>query len=210
MDSTSPLDNVKPSPRVKLAAQLYATGAARTKREAGEMAGLHPQYLSMLRNNPAVQEIIAGTQMRVSDEAVSASALVQSLAREAIETIAQIMQKSGSDALRLKAAIDIADRAPETSKVQKHAVAAFSLNSMDAKDLARALVEAAGVKRDYASAAESNFVRVEQQLSVGPAELPLKEIQSVQGLEASNDEANQEDDWTNVPVIEVEASGDAE
>jgi len=199
MEQDSPLNKVKPSPRVKLAAQLYATGAAPTKKVASEMAGLHPNYLTMLRDNPAVQDIISGTQTRVSDEAVSASALVQTLAAEAIETIAKIMRSSGSEALKLKAAVDLADRAPETSKVQKHAVASFSLNSVDAKDLARALVEAAGVKKEFAHVSQENFVRVQQEAITGPTELPLKETESVQGLESSETVGGIEVDEANAP-----------
>src|SRR5690349_13133061 len=44
----NPLANVRPSVPVRNALRLYVTGACRTKREASEAAGLHPQYLTML------------------------------------------------------------------------------------------------------------------------------------------------------------------
>ena len=58
------------------------------------------------------------------------------LGRKAVQKLAHLMEWSGQEAIQLRAAIDLADRSPETQKVQKHQVESFSLSGKDAKEIA--------------------------------------------------------------------------
>lgn len=154
---------VKPSPRVALAATLYGSGAAKTKTEASKMAGLFPQYLNMLTaaGNPEVHRIITESQRRVLDNSIDTTQILQELGRKALATIVGVMEASGNEALKLKAAVDLADRSPETSKIARAAVTTLTLDGEDVQRLAQALVRSASVRSQYQSLAEGDFVKVD-------------------------------------------------
>jgi hypothetical protein len=142
----NPLANVKPSPRVRMAARLYATGACKTKKEASALAGLHPNYLTMLTGqaigSEPVKRLVNDLTEMLDDETVATSVIIHKLGRQAIKRISQLMY-SDSEHISLKAAQDLADRAPDTSKTQKVSIDSFTLSGQDAKELAAALVESA-------------------------------------------------------------------
>lgn len=148
---------VKPSPRVKMAAQLYASGALPTKKAASEAAGLHPNYLTMLTNagNEQVEQIITETQRMIQDESIEMSQILQVLGRKAVSKLATLMEHSASEKVQLEAAKDLADRAPQTSKVQKHETLSLTIEGENAKQLAEALVASAQARKTYAPLVES-------------------------------------------------------
>ncbi len=130
------------SPRVAMATRMYATGAAPTKKAAAEAMGLSPQSLYIASTkSPAVQKIMDDTTQEVSAKAISISALLTQLSRRAVETIAGLMDESEDETIRLKAAQDLADRGPETSKIQRHQVESFTLHGKDVDRLAAAMLE---------------------------------------------------------------------
>ena len=96
----------------------------------------------------------------VRDETVSMARVLQKAGRRAIGKIVHTMEKSSSEGLQFKAAQDLADRAPETSKTQKVAVASFSIDGADVKELAAVLAEAGRIRAEYAPHAHQDFVRV--------------------------------------------------
>lgn len=169
----SPLSTVKPSSRVKIAAALYGSGAARTKKEASTMAGLSPQYLSMLTasGNEAVNQLVSDTQRRVLDHSVDTSTVMIELGRKALATIAGIMEAPTNQVVQLKAAIDLADRSPETSKVAKIAATTLTLDGEDAQRLAEALVQSAAVRSKFVGVHSGDFVRVDTSVAT-PLPLP--------------------------------------
>ena len=151
----------KVSPRVRLAARLYATGACRTKQEASTAAGLHKYYLSYLNRNPRVNSIIDRVDEALEEGAVDMSKLMATLGRRAVRNIAQLMEESPTEMIRFKAAVDLADRNPETAKTQKHQFeSGLSVTKESAEALARALVEAAQLRQQFPSAANGDFVTV--------------------------------------------------
>lgn len=153
---------VRPSPRVKLAAALYGSGVARTKKEAAQAAGLHPQYLSLLRNNPEVNQIIGEAERAVRFKTEDISTLLQRLGRESLMTIDEIRTDPTAKAeTRLKAAVDLADRSPETAKTQKHQVTSFSIDGEDAQAIIAALAESQQVQDQYAQEVQGNYVKVD-------------------------------------------------
>jgi len=139
-----------------MAARLYATGACRTKKAASLAAGLHPNYLTML-TSPAngsvpVLRMLNDIDEKIEDQTIETSAIISLLGRKALGKIAHLMN-NGSEGTQLKAAIDLADRAPETSKTQKVQLDSFSLSGQDVKDLAAAMVESAKAQSAYADVA---------------------------------------------------------
>lgn len=145
----------KATPRAKLAARLYATGAAKTKSEAAKMAGLSPSYLYVLScrsGSEEVKRIMSDVDEMIQDETIATSVIIRELGRKAIGHIARSMT-SDNEHVALKAAIDLADRSPETSKTQKIQVESFSLDGKDVEALTRAMLEAANVSSRFSEAA---------------------------------------------------------
>lgn len=90
------------------------------------------------------------------------SKVLELLGREAIGRIRGHMNNEDNPAsVQLKAAQDLADRSPETSKTIKHEVASISLSGQDAKEMAAALVESARSRERFSHVAEGDFVQVE-------------------------------------------------
>lgn len=153
-------DSIRPSPRVRLAAALYGSGKARSKREACQAVGLNPAYLTLLRDNPEVTSIVEEAAHSVNFQTKDAGALLAQLGRRALKNIHTIMEDGESEANRLRAAIDLADRSPETGKIIKAHVTSFNIDAGDASKLASAMVEAARAKAQWASEVQDGFVRV--------------------------------------------------
>lgn len=154
---------MKVGPRVKHAARLYASGAVPTKKAACEAVGLAPTYLSLLSrtsvSHPEVTSIIGEVDQAIHDKSIALSAVIALAARRAVDRVNKLMD-SGNEHIALKAASDILDRNPETSKTQKLQMTSFSLDGEDAKAIAAALVRGAEVRERYASIGEGDFVKI--------------------------------------------------
>lgn len=106
------------------------------------LSGIHPQYFIALTNeSKPVRDMLNKIQAMIDDETVDESVIIKKLGRHAIGKLAELME-SNSEAIALKAAQDLADRAPATSKTHKIEMHGLMIGSGDAKELARALVEA--------------------------------------------------------------------
>ncbi len=164
---TSPLRNIEPSPRVRTAAWLYVSGAAKTKREASALAGLHPNYLTMMSNESLpTKRLMNDIQQMIENEALDSSIIMKKLGRRALGKLNTLMD-SANENVALKAAQDLADRSPETSKTQKIDVGGgLTLGTLDAKALATALVESARERAKYDHVAEHGLVEVDMGESV--------------------------------------------
>lgn len=162
MESDNPLARVNPSARVKIAAQLYATGVMPTKKAASEAAGLHPNYLGMLMNagNPQVIGIVQQIESMMMQDNVDMSKIVQAAGKRALRNIAEIMENGGKEENRLRAAIDLADRYPETAKTQKIQSTSFSIDEESARALTAALVESSKGYKAKMEIASGDYVRV--------------------------------------------------
>lgn len=171
LDRKGPYDLDKLSPRVRLAARLYGTAVCKTKKEASIAAGLHPNYLTLLTGaasgSEKVRNLINDIDTVINDESISTSVLLQKLGRKAIGAIARSME-SDNEHVALKAAIDLADRSPETSKTQKVSLESFTLDGADVKALAAAMVESAKVASTYRHAGVDGLIEIE----VGPVAEP--------------------------------------
>lgn len=148
------------SPRIRIALEAYARGDVKTLKKAAELVGVTPTALSQAKATPAGMSVIDQVERAVSDKSLSTSVLLEKLSRAAVEEIAGIMTKGEKEENRLRAAIDLADRGGETSKVHKAQVTGVTLSSEDARAIAESMVKAARLRAKYAEAAEGNFDRV--------------------------------------------------
>lgn len=158
------------TPRVKHACRLYASAAVATKKEAAEAVGLNPTYFNVITqpgHKKAMPEAIAlidEIQQRIEDKTVDLSAVVAEVSREALTTVRKLMKDSQNEAIKLKAASDILDRNPETSKTQKIQASSFSLSGEDAKELTNALVMAARAQQSLGAPITGDYVRIPLEL----------------------------------------------
>jgi hypothetical protein len=153
------------SPRVRAAQRLYASGTVPTKKAAAEAVGLKPGYFYLMTSpqvsNPEIAGLRDHIDQAIEDQTVDMSKILQMLGRKAVGELYRIMRDGGSEIVKRKAAQDLADRSPETSKTIKAAVANIHLSGSDAKELAAAMVTSARAKEKFAEVAEGDFVRVD-------------------------------------------------
>lgn len=149
------------NPRVRMALRMYAFGACKTLSEAAEVVGISVAWLSQKKNSPAGQAYMQSAQQILDDKTASTSEIISRLGRRGIEVIAGFVEDTADKKLQLRAAIDLADRAPETSKVQKIQMESFTLAGKDAKAIAEALVAGKSVNDQFSHLREGNFDKVE-------------------------------------------------
>ena len=177
------------SPRVRMAARLYASAAVPTKKAAASAVGITPMWLNLMaKHNEETKRLISDVDTQIMDQSVEMSSVLRVIGREAIKRIRGLMS-SESEGVSLKAAIDLADRNPETSKVQRHEIVSAHISSEDAKELARSLVEAANVRLQFEEVAQGNIVRVNTEV-ITDGTLRRKEATDagIEAAEASGDE----------------------
>jgi hypothetical protein len=136
-----------------MAARLYGSGACPTKKAASAAAGLHPNYLSMMtapkNGNELAKRLVTDVDVMIQDQTVNMSRVLSILGRRAIGSIDQLRRESSNENIQLKASIDLADRAPETQKIQRLQVEALHIGASDAKALAAAMVESAANREQH-------------------------------------------------------------
>lgn len=142
------------TPRVAHAARLYASGAMPTKKAAALAVGLKPTTLyattGRASGSPLAQSLMEDVQTQVHERAIDVGALLHRLSVEAISTIDHVRRNGTTEDIRLKAAIDLADRGPQTSKVQKMQVESFTLAGKDVDAIRQAMAESVRVQQLHA------------------------------------------------------------
>jgi hypothetical protein len=154
------------SPRVKLATRLYHTGLAKTKAEAADLAGLaRGTFYIASTTNPQVTNLAEQVDKEFFDETIDTSRLIKRLGKEALGHIAKTMRSPIVKAeVALKAAQDLADRSPETSKViNVNARVETPLSDEQVAALRSAVLEAASLREKFQAAAVGSFVTVTDQ-----------------------------------------------
>lgn len=158
------VDPAELSPRVRMALRLYVHCAVPTMKEAARAASIHKVYLSNMARTVAGRKFMETAHAHINNTVLQTTELIEKLSRRAIEVIGTTMEDGSNEGLRLKAAIDLADRGPVTSKIQKHQVESFTLSSQDARGIAEAMVAAAALKQRHIALADENFDRVNMDL----------------------------------------------
>lgn len=149
-------------PRLKLAARMIAGGIARTQREAAEAVGLSESYLSLaVTRSPVAEELMHSIDRVVEQRIIETSALIRTLSAKAIEKLGDLMTESEREDIQLRAAIDLADRGPETSKIHKHQVESFTLSGRDVKALAEAIALGKASREEYSEVVKDGYDRIQ-------------------------------------------------
>src|SRR4030095_7318888 len=97
---------------------------------------------------------------RIMDKATEMAPLMNELGRRALAKIATLMESAGKEEVQLRAAIDLADHSPETTKTQRLDVTSLSLSGQDAKELAEVLVESARAREKFSHVAEHGLEEI--------------------------------------------------
>lgn len=160
------------TPKTRHALRLVAAGV-HTAREASRLIGRNPGYITNLKKvNPHVRAYLKKLEDDIDAGTVNMSVAMQELGRKGIVMIARMMEAEGvvKDELRLKAAMDLADRSPETSKTSKISVEGdLTLRQGDAAALMSALVEAAEASRTYrAEVSQGDYVKIDDGSALTP------------------------------------------
>lgn len=160
-----PSGSAEASPRMKLAIGLYETGAVPTKARAADVVGLsrHTFYFRYRNGfrHKSTEEVAARVKASVEEKIENMSDYLDEASTAAIRTLKEIMQDAGkSEIVRLKAAIDLADRGPRTSKITKIQSTQFSMQGTDITELSAALVAARNARLDHKEGIEGDFVKV--------------------------------------------------
>lgn len=147
------------SPRLRQAVRLYASGATRTQKEAAEIMGVSRVGLGrILRYTPVGKNEVALIDSEIRRRVVDLSAVIEGLGQRAIARVAALMD--GTDVkhdVQLRAAQDILDRNPATSKTRRLQVESLSLTGKDVQTLVRAMTSSAELKREFPEAAIGDY-----------------------------------------------------
>lgn len=118
-------------------------------------------FQALCRRNQHVKVMLEQFHRELTERSISATALITSFQIPAVKEIARIMEHGATDAIKLKAAIDLADRGPETSKIQKHQVESLTISDAEASNIRRAMIEAAKLRAMEIAVTNDNFEMVQ-------------------------------------------------
>lgn len=155
-------DHPNVPPRTKMALKLYVSGAVRTQREAGELAGVTASTVSNARRSPAGRAFEESFDSGVKERSMSLSAVIAKLSEKALDVMAAQIESGSTEQVKFMAAKDILDRNPETSKTSKVQMESFTLTGRDAKELAQALAEGRTPHPADRQVETGDFVRVDE------------------------------------------------
>ena len=176
-------------PRTKMALKLYVSGAVRTQREAAEIAGVTQATVSNARRSLNGKAYEESFDSQVMERAVSLSAVIAKLSEKALNVMEEQILHGTTEEVKFKAAKDILDRNPETSKTNKIQVESFTLSGRDAKELAAALAEGRMASHLDAEVSSGDFVKIEE-VPVRPSLMGAIADELVSGKGTSDYSAN--------------------
>lgn len=110
-----------------------------------------------LKHSPVVAEYAQGIETEIRRRAVDLSAVIEGLGEKAVERIAHLMDKAGKEDVQLRAAQDILDRNPATSKTRRVAIESLTLSGRDVAALVNAMQSGNGLKEEFVQAATGDF-----------------------------------------------------
>lgn len=146
------------SPRIKRAIELYESGAVKTKREAAETVGLSRYTLTKtIAMTPVAQEYAESLSGEIQTKVVDLSAVIERLSAKALDRVAILMDRAGKEDVQLRAAQDILDRNPKTSKTSRVTVDKLSLTGRDVEALTRAITMGRSLKEAYPEATAGDY-----------------------------------------------------
>lgn len=186
--------DIKLSPRTRMALLMHATGVVKTKTEAARVAGVSKEYFTSLSNHSEeAKRLQNDVQSMLLDDSVSTSKIMQKIGRKALSRLDALMD-SNNEGIALRAAQDLADRAPETQKTQKVAIDMLTISGQDAKALAAAMIESARDSARFDHVTREGLVEVDNEAVSESHTLKLvrgdyngKEAEAIGSGQASDD-----------------------
>jgi hypothetical protein len=145
--------------------------------------GVTEQAISMAMNTTIGRRYVQSLDELLTQEYATAQEAIQAASMRAVQIVGGLAENSPSDTIKLKAAADLLDRNPATSKTQRVAVESFTIGAKDAKAIAESLVAARGLREQFAEAAEGDYIRVKDStapLALIPAEGADHKLQAPQ------------------------------
>lgn len=116
-----------------------------------------------MQHSPEVQKLAALVTDKVAEQVTDVSKVMEALEVKALAKMNELLDNGGSAAIQLKAAQDLLDRGARTSKVQKVAMASWSISEEAAKNLAQQVAAARQVRERYApEVGQGNWDKVER------------------------------------------------
>lgn len=154
-----------PSPRVRLAVKLYESGVVPTKGRAADVVGLSRSrfYVQYRRGHKDIGLVQEAQRMKtmIEEKIVDVSKFLDETSIDAVRELRVMMKNAAiSEVVRLKAAIDLADRGSKTSKIQRIQASSYSMDGKDVKELALALVAAREARLGNDEGIEGDVVKV--------------------------------------------------
>lgn len=147
-------------PATKRALQMYATGAAKTIGEAARAVGMAPGSVYVAHASKTGRELMANMDEKIETRAVDVTKLIADLSEKAVNKMAHLMERGGSENIQLMAAKDLLDRNPVTSKTQKIQAEGLTMGAAEAQALAAALIEASGVRERTKESGKQNLLAI--------------------------------------------------
>lgn len=132
----------------------------------------------MSNHNEETKRLVNDLDQRIEDESVEMSGLLRTLGREALVRVRELSKQSEDLNVAVRAAIDLADRSPETAKIQKIQDVTPRIGRDEAKLLASVLVEAARVNQRFKDEVKDGLVRIEATSVVIPPEDRAEEAEA--------------------------------
>lgn len=126
-----------------------------------------PYFSQVMKWSPVAQEISAGVQLDVRRRIVDIGAVIEGLSHQAVMKVKELMDGAGKEDVQLRAAQDLLDRNPKTSKTRRIAVESLTLTGRDLKELMASLRSADGLEEQFASAADGNYIPAPENESDG-------------------------------------------
>lgn len=124
----------------------------------------------MAMNTTIGRRYVASLDEILTREYASASEAIHAASMRAVQIVGSIAEHGAKDEVRLKAASDLLDRNPATSKTQRMELEAFTLGAKDVQALAESLVKGKQLHSMFPEAANGNYIKTETFKAITPGE----------------------------------------
>ena len=142
---------------MRRALELYETAAVKTKKEAAEAVGLSRYCLHANNMGPAAQAYAASVDTAIQQRVVDLSAIIERVSEKALTRLEHLIDLADKDEVKLRAAQDILDRNPRTSKTSRLQVSSLSLTGKDVQALVTAITSGRDLKAEFPDAASGDY-----------------------------------------------------
>jgi hypothetical protein len=127
-------------------------------KAAGAAVGVTAQALSdALRHSPLAIAYAEQLQSAIHTKVVDLSAVIERMSAKAVARIGMLIDTASKEDVQLRAAQDILDRNPATSKTRRVAIESLSLTGKDVMALTQAIVSGAGLREEFDAAAVGDY-----------------------------------------------------